>query len=108
MSMKKMPYSLYKNYYNQFHAEEYDSKTKTIMVDIPSIKRKQFPKEWKRDGNHYFTPGGCEVCFWSSGLAENFVVTRNVSAYQRYTKTIYPGIDARDKVIETVRLFESK
>ena len=106
--MKKMPYSLYKKYYNQFRADGYDSKTKTIMVDIPDVKRKQFPKDWKRDGNHYYTPGGCDVCVWSTGLSENFVVTRNISAYQRYTKTICPCIDARDKVIETVKLFESK
>ena len=106
--MKKMPYSLYKNYYNQFRADEYDNKTKTIMVDIPDVKRKQFPKEWKRDGNRYYTPGGCEVCFWNTGLAENFVVTRTISAFQRYTKTICPCIDARDKVIETVKLFESE
>ena len=34
--MKKMPYSLYKKYYSQFRAEEYDGKTKTIMVDVPT------------------------------------------------------------------------
>lgn len=106
--MKKMPYILYKNYYNQYYSEDYDSKTKTIMVDLPDVKRKQFPKEWKRSGNHYYTPGGCEVCVWNTGLAENFVVSRNISAYQRYSKTICPSIDARDKVIATVALFESK
>ena len=106
--MKKMPYSLYKKYYSQFRAEEYDGKTKTIMVDVPDVRRKPFPKDWKRNGNHYYTPGGCEVCFWNTGLSENFLVTREISAYQRYSKTICPGIDARDKVIETVKLFESK
>lgn len=106
--MKKMQYSIYKKYYYRFPAENYDSKTKTIMVDIPDVKRKPFPKDWKRDGNHYFTPGGCDVCFWGTGVAENFSVTRTISAYQRYTKTICPGIDAREKVIETVELFESK
>ena len=106
--MKKMPYSLYKNYYNQFRAEEYDSKTKTIMVDIPDVKRKQFPKEWRRDGNHYYTPGGCTIFFWNTGFAQCFEVTRTVSYHVRYCKTIYPGIDARDQVIETVKLFESK
>ena len=55
--MKKMPYSIYKKYYNQFHAEEYDSKNKTIMVDIPDVKRKQFPAEQYRFQN----PGGREV-----------------------------------------------
>lgn len=106
--MKKMQYSLYKKHYSQFPAEGYDSKTKTIMVDIPDTKRKPFPKEWKRDGNHYFTPGGCEICFWATGLAENFEVIRNVSCYEQYRKTICPGIDARERVIETVNLFESK
>lgn len=104
--MKKMPYSLYKKYYNQFSASDYDSKTKTIMVDIPDVKRKPFPKEWRRSGNHYFTPGGCVISFWGSGLAENFEVTRDASYYDRRSKTICPGIDAREKVIETVKLFE--
>lgn len=106
--MKKMPYSVYKKYYCQFHADGYDSKTKTIMVDIPDVKRKPFPKEWKRDGNRYFTPGGCEVCYWNTGFAENYVVIRYVSCYEQYSKTIHPSIDARDQVIETVKLFESK
>ena len=54
--MKRMPYSLYKQFYSQFSAEDYDQKTKTIMVDVPNIRRKSFPKEWKRIGNHYTTP----------------------------------------------------
>lgn len=106
--MKKMPYSLYKNYYRQFRAEDYDSKAKTIMVDIPDYKRNPFPKEWKRNGNHYTTSGGCTVYFWGNGLAENFEVIRNVSYHERYHKTICPSVDAREKVIETVKLFESK
>lgn len=106
--MKNMPYSLYKKYYNQFRTEDYDSKTKTIMVDVPDVKRKPFPNDWKRDGNHYRTPGGCDVYVWNSGLSENFEVYRNVSCYDRYHKTICPGIDAREKVIDTVKLFESK
>ena len=105
--MKKMPYSLYKNYYNQFRAEGYDSKTKTIMVDIPDVKRKQFPKDWKRAGNHYYTPGGCEVCFWNTGLAQNFEVRKFVSSYYTATRTIHPGIDSRQRVLKAVEQLES-
>ena len=106
--MKKMPYSIYKKYYYEFHAENYDSKTKTIMVDIPDVKRKPFPKDWKHDGNQYFTPGGCEVCVWGSGVSENFLVRRTVTAYYYLSKTIRPGINARENVIATVKMFESE
>ena len=105
--MKRMPYSLYKQYYRQFPSEDYDPKTKTISVDVPEERRKTFPKSWKRDANHYFTPGGCEVLFWGSGLAENFVVRKYVSSYDIKSKTICPGIDARDRAIECVAQFES-
>ena len=103
-----MPYSTYNKYYCEFHSENYDSRTKTIMVDIPDVKRNPFPKDWKRDGNRYFTPGGCEVIVWGSGVSENFLVRRTVSAHYYLSKTIHPGINARDNVISTVKLFESE
>lgn len=105
--MKRMPYSLYKQYYRHFRSEDYDSKTKTISVDVPDAKRKSFPKSWKRDGNHYFTPGGCEVIFWGTGFAENFVVRKYVSSYDTKSKTIFPGIDSRERVMECVLQFEA-
>ena len=105
--MKRMPYSLYKQFYSQFSAEDYDPKTKTIMVDVPNIRRKSFQKEWKRIGSHYTTLGGCEVLFWNTGFAENFLVRRYFSCYYEEQRTICPGIDARDRVLECVQLFES-
>ena len=105
--MKRMTYSLYRQFYIQFPAEGYDPKTKTIMVDVPNIRRKPFPKEWKRIGNHYSTPGGCEVVFWNTGFAENFLARRYFSCYYEERRTIYPGIDALERVMECVALFES-
>lgn len=102
-----MPYSLYKPFYSQFPAEDYDQKTKTIMVDVPNIRRKPFPKEWKRSGNRYLTPGGCEVVFWNTGYAENFVVRRWFPHGETKQKTIPPGINARERVLECVTLFEA-
>lgn len=105
--MKRMKYSLYKQYYRNFRSEEYDPKTKTICVDVPDGKRKPFPKSWRRDCNQYFTPGGCVVMVWGSGFAENFIVRKYVSAYNIKSKTICPGIDARERVLECVSQFEA-
>lgn len=105
--MKKMPYSLYKNYYSHFRSQDYDPKTKTISVDVPDVKRKPFPKAWKRDGNHYFTKGGCEVIFWGTGFSENFIVRKYASSYCIKSKTISPGMDARERVLEAVSQLEA-
>ena len=105
--MKRMKYSLWKQYYRQFPADQYDQATKTILVDIPEEKRKPFPKDWTRDGNRYLTPGGCEVVFWNTGFAENFEVRRFVSCYEQYSRTIHPGIDSRERVIQAVNVLES-
>lgn len=104
--MVKLPYSLYKSFYSQFPAEDYDPRFKTIMVDMPAIRRKRFPGSWKRSGNRYLTPGGCEVLFWNTGYAENFLV-RRWFPHEIKEKTIHPGIDARDRVLECVARFES-
>ena len=104
--IKRMPYSLYKSFYSQLPAEDYDPKTKTIMVSVPSCSKQPFPRDWLRTGNHYFTPGGCEVAFWSTGYAENFVV-RRVCGRNIMQKTITPGIDARERVLKCVTLFEA-
>ena len=100
--MKRMKYSLWKQYYRQFPADQYDQATKTILVDVPDARKQPFPKAWRRDGNHYWTPGGCEVTFWGTGFAENFEVRRSVSYYEQYSRTIHPGIDSRERVIQAV------
>lgn len=107
--MIRMKYHLYKPYYCQFPAEDYDPVTKTIMVDVPKIRRKPFPKDWIRSGNAYFTPGGCEIRFWNTGLAENFDVCFFVPGRcSQPHKIIHPGIDARERVLEAVNELECK
>lgn len=64
---RRIPYSLYKTGYEQFRAYDYDPKTKTISVDLPPIKRRVFPKDWVRNGNHYVTPSGCTVYVYNTG-----------------------------------------
>lgn len=105
--MVRMKYSLYKPFYRQFPAEDYDPVTKTVMVDIPKARRKPFPKEWKRSGNRYLTPGGCEIIFWNTGFAENFEVRFFVpGCFPPRHRTIHPGIDARERVLAAVAMFE--
>lgn len=106
--LKRMPYSLWKNYYRSFPADQYDQGTKTILVDLPNTKTIRFPKEWKRrGGNCYYTPGGCCVYYWNTGLAQNFEVRKFVSAYYTASRTIHPGIDSRQRVIDAVKHFET-
>ena len=105
--MTKMPYSLYKPYYNQFPSRDYNPNFKTIKVDIPPYRKKHFPSAWKKNGNRYFTPGGCEVIFWNAGYAENFVVRRWFPNDNTLEQTIHPGVDARDRVLECVAAFEA-
>lgn len=104
--MPRMSYSLWKQFYSQFRAEDYDKSTKTIMVDVPKEKRKPFPKEWIHNGNYYRTPGGCKVIHWNTGYAENFLVERYISAYNVHSKSVPPGIDSREKVMKLVEEFE--
>lgn len=103
---KQIPYSLYKASYNDFPASDYDAKTKTIMVDIPPIKRRSCPKSWDRVGNHYTTPGGCTVYFWNTGLAQNYMVERFITIHSILSKTIPAGIDSFDRMLQTVAEFE--
>lgn len=105
--MVKMAYSLYKPFYSEFPAEGYDPRSKTILVDMPEVHRKRFPREWKRSGNRYLTPGGCEVVSWNTGCAENFVVRRWISARNIQERTIRPGIHAREQVLACVAEFEA-
>lgn len=98
---KRIPYSLYKSGYTDFPARDYDKATKTIIVYLPEHKRPRFPADWKRDGNSYRTPNGARVYFWSSGLAENFLIESG-TGYARKSKTIPAGLYAREHVLEYV------
>lgn len=99
--VKTIPYSLYKTGYTEFKAENYNASKKTIDVDLPDYKKPRFPSEWRRDGNHYYTPNGCAVTFWNSGLAENFLI----ECHNHSAKTISAGLYAREKVMEYVASF---
>lgn len=104
---RRIPYSLYKTGYHQFTATDYDSETKTILIDLPPVKRRVWPKDWKRTGNHYTTPNGCTVYFWNTGLAQNYVVDGPYSPYSRKSRTIPACFDSFDRVIQTVEEFGS-
>ena len=105
--LKRMSYSLWKNYYRSFPADQYDQGSKTILVELPDTKQTRFPKEWKRIGNSYRTPGGCTVYFWNTGLARNYLVEKFVSAYYTASRSIHPGVDSHQKVVNTVKQFET-
>lgn len=102
---RRMHYSLYKTGYSQFPAKDYDPVTKTIAVDLPQIKRRQWPKDWKREGNEFITPNGCRVYFWNTGLAQNYMVEWYGGPYNRKSRTIPAGFDSFGKVIQTVKEF---
>lgn len=101
--IKRIKYSLYRQSYSDFPATDYDAKTKTIAVDLPDVNTK-FPNAWKKSGNALYTPGGCAVRFWNTGLAQNYVVETLKAPLT--SKTIPAGIDSKAKVIQTVRDFE--
>lgn len=103
--LKRLPYSLWKNYYRSFPADQYDQGTKTILVDLPDAPVIRWPKSWKRSANHYLTPGGCLVHFWNTGLAQNYYVEhiKNPALHQ----TIPPGIDSRQRVLAAVKRIEA-
>lgn len=104
---RRMLYSLYKTGYEQFPAYDYDPKTKTIAVDLPYTKRRVFPKDWVRYGNHYKTPSGCTVYVYNTGLAQNYYVEEEYTPYCRRTRTIHAGIDSFEKMLKTVEEFSN-
>jgi hypothetical protein len=99
---KTMRYALYKQSYSEFPAHDYDARKKTIVVNLPDVKRPKLPSEWYRNGNHYFTPGGTVILFWNTDLAENFRVEHGSAA-----RTIPAGLYSRQKLIETVNEFDA-
>ena len=103
---KRIPYSLYKTGYHQFPASAYDPLTKTILVDMPPVKRRVWPKEWKRIANSFRTPGGCTVYFWNTGLSQNYLVERFITPHYSKSKTIPAGFDSFNRVLDTVAEFE--
>lgn len=105
MMERRIPYSLYKTGYEKFPATDYDPKTKTILVDLPPIKQRVWPKGWKRTGNHYTAPNGCTVYFWNTGLAQNYLVEKFVTCYNILSKTIPAGFDSFERMLKTVSEF---
>lgn len=104
---RRIPYWLYKTGYNQFPASDYDKLTKTIEVDMPSMKRRVWPKEWKRPGsNQMITDKGVEIYFWNSGIQQNYLVREPYKRFGRRERTIHAGFDAFDRVMKTVKEFE--
>lgn len=102
---RRMPYSLYKTGYQDFPATDYDPKTKTILVSLPEMQRRVWPKDWRRSGNSFTTPNGCTVYFWNTGIAQNYDVHGPYTPYNRKTRTIPAGFHAFQRVIDTVNEF---
>lgn len=100
MERVKMRYSLWKKFYSEFHASDYDAKTKTINVILPYKPSHKMPKEWRREGNYYYTPNGCSVCFWGNGLERSYYVEKDGKS-----QTIYQGIDCIDRLFNAVSKF---
>lgn len=109
MTATRMPYSVYKKYYEccKIVAGSYNAKTKTVCVYLPEQKT-AFPKTWRRNGNHYETPGGCRVYFWNTGASRSYVVEYGDMVYNHKSRTIPPGIDSAARVCSTVAEFENK
>lgn len=105
---RRIPYWLYKTGYEQFPAHDYDKKTKTIIVDIPKMNRRIWPKGWEKRCNHYHTPKGSTVYFYNTGIAQNYYVEGPYRPYNQRTKTIPAGYDAFEKMLKVVEEFENE
>lgn len=106
--MVKMKYALYKKSYSEFSATDYDKSTKTIMVDLPDVKKPKFPKDWEKVGNWYRLPNNTRVYFYNTGYAENFYIERTITVHHILNKTISAGINARQEAIETALKFDAE
>lgn len=105
----RMPYSVYKKYYKDCKTVEgsYNASNRTIYVYLPA-QTVEFPKTWKRNGNHYETPGGARVYFWNTGASRSYVVEYGDMVYNYKSRTIVPGMYSKEKVLQTVEEFEWK
>jgi hypothetical protein len=89
-----------------YRANNYDVAKRTIDVELPNHDRTQFPKDWEKRGNHYYTPNGCVVSYWGSGYGENFLVEHNYNSVSKHESTIVgPGLYAREMVIDIVNKY---
>lgn len=122
---RRMKYSLYKRYYSEYPSHDYDSKAKSIAVDLPDYKVNKMPKEWLKEdiGPGLRTPGGCTVYTWGSGITMNHRVERIVendlsgkqflvsgpwTPNQRvYEREIWPGVDRYDRLMAAVAELEA-
>ena len=92
----KIPYSIYKQYYNLCAAGDYDAAKKTIWVLLPEGFPGKFPSDWKRNGNHYEVPNGARVYVYNTGAARNYRIEFPDGRHQ----TICPGVFSMERVIE--------
>ena len=103
--LKRIPYSLWKNHYRQYPADQFWQTEQTILVDLPEVKSVKWPDTWKLSENCYCTPGGCSVYLYNSGLAESFRVERIVENHV-YSRIIHPGLNSRELTIKAVEQLE--
>ena len=92
----RISYSVYKSYYAEYPADDYDPKKKTINVKLPDYKRVRLPKEWGAGPVKYINH--VKVQIYSSGYSESYLIEQTVAPYRRMK--IYPGLKARERVID--------
>ena len=111
MKTIKMSYSFYKKYFRECKTGEYDSQRKTIEIEVP--ERIKFPRNWKTNGAHRYTPDGIEIFTYGSGYSESYYVTvrynthpeAKIPCIREQQKLINPGVNARQQVLDTVSEF---
>lgn len=111
MKTIKMSYSFYKKYFRECETGEYDSQRKTIEIEVP--ERIKFPRNWKINGAHRYTPEGIEIFTYGSGYSESYSVTvrynthpeAKVPCIHEQQKLINPGVNARQQVLDVVAKF---
>ena len=98
---KTIPYRIYKAGFTEFPASNYNAENKTIDVELPEHKKPRWPKEWDTRRPFYgmYTPNGCDVRTYGSGLSE----IATVSHLNQFGKEIYksfgPSLTFREDVI---------
>lgn len=102
--LERLPYSLWKNYYRSFPADQFDQGSQTILVELPDTPPITWPESWTLSGDHYTTPGGCLVRVLGSGWDESYYVEHIKD--RSLHRTIHPGIDSRKRVLNAVKFLE--